>query len=57
MSSVALPHHDADPCGFQRFFDRVLPRYADIREKPVIEFEELPVLVPSLGPRGNSGQP
>jgi hypothetical protein len=35
----------------------MLPRYADIREKPVIEFEKLPVLVPSLGPRGNSIQP
>jgi hypothetical protein len=38
-------------------FDRVLPRYAEIGEKPVIEFEKLPVLAPSPAPRCNSGRP
>jgi hypothetical protein len=35
----------------------MLPRYADICEKPVIELEKLPVLAPSLAPQCNSGQP
>jgi hypothetical protein len=35
----------------------MLPRYADICEKPVIELEKLPVLAPSPAPQCNSGQP
>jgi hypothetical protein len=57
LSLVDLPHQDADPGGFERLFDRILSRYADIGEKPVIELEKLPVLAPSLAPRCNSGQP
>jgi hypothetical protein len=38
-----------------RFFDGLLPRYADIGEEMVIKFEKLPVLVTSLICQSNSG--
>jgi hypothetical protein len=45
------------PRGLEPLFDGLLPRYADIGKKPVIKFEKLATLVPSLAPHGNSGQP
>jgi hypothetical protein len=52
-----VPHHDAYPRGLERFFGRLLPRYADIGEEPVIKFEKLPALVTSFTPHGNPGNP
>jgi len=43
------------PRGLERFFDGLLPRYADIGAKPVIQFEKFPALMSSLQPQGNLG--
>jgi hypothetical protein len=43
------------PGRLERFFDGLLPRYADIGEKPVIKSEKLPAMMSSLQPHGNAG--
>ena len=45
------------PGGLKRFFDGLLPPYADIGEQSVIKFEKLPALVPSLTLQRHSDQP
>jgi hypothetical protein len=55
-SSAGTPNQ-MRPRGLERLFNGLLPRYADIGKKPVVEFEKLPALVPSLAGVGNSVQP
>jgi hypothetical protein len=52
-----VPHQCADPGRFERLFNGVPPRYANIGEQTIVKFEKLPVLVPSLTSERNPGQP
>jgi hypothetical protein len=55
MSSAVAPRHLIQRRPSHFFNGR--PRQANVGEQPVIEFEKLPVLVPSFQPHCDSGQP
>jgi hypothetical protein len=55
-SSLEPPHAETDP-GFAGFFDRILPRQADIGKQVIVEFKKLSSLVASLANAAYLGQP